>query len=331
MIKEESKNKLYSFFAWQNISVKLSAIALAFLLWLFVMSENEYTMTTDMPIEVRNLPARLVLQEKVPKFARVRIKGQGRSLFKTFILKRFIPGYKLVLDLERISEEYDFILNEYFDEYPQKVAIPSNFEVTFVEVVYPSSIHISLDEFKEKRVNIKSAVVIKAAPGFTLVGPPKIEPENVMIAGSKNLVKNIKYVLAGPDSVINVESNLELILPLVSPKDQLIEYYPKKIAYRQSVQAISERIISEIPIKILNTNNEMRIFASPQTVSLTVIGGLDYIAKIKPNEINISVDFKDWNSNKQFYELEVKPPKDILDWMDLSPKNIELLVTQKNN
>ena len=97
MIKEESKNKLYSFFAWQNISVKLGAIALALLLWIFVMSENEYTITTDIPIEVRNLPARLVLQEKVPKLAKIRIRGQGRSLFKTFILKRFIPGFKLCL------------------------------------------------------------------------------------------------------------------------------------------------------------------------------------------------------------------------------------------
>ena len=68
-----------------------------------------------------------------------------------------------------------------------------------------------------------------------------------------------------------------------------------------------------------------------RTVSLTVIGGLDYIAKIKPNEIDIAVDFNDWSSNKQFYELKIKAPKDIIDWMDLSPRNIELLVTQKNN
>ena len=73
MIKEESKNKLYSFFAWQNISVKLGAIALALLLWIFVMSENEYTITTDIPIEDRKLPARLVVQERVPKVSKIRI------------------------------------------------------------------------------------------------------------------------------------------------------------------------------------------------------------------------------------------------------------------
>ena len=33
----------------------------------------------------------------------------------------------------------------------------------------------------------------------------------------------------------------------------------------------------------------------------------------------------------QFYKVKVKTPKDVLEWMDLSPMNIELLVTQKNN
>ena len=331
MIKEESKNNIYSLFTWQNISTKLSALGLAFLLWLFVMSENEYTITSDIPIEVRNLPAQLVLKEKVPKFAKVRIKGQGRSLFKTLLLKRFMPGFKLVLDLERISEEYDFNLNEYFNRYPQKIVIPSNFEVNFVEVVYPIKIHISLDEYKEKMVNIKSGVNIKPSPGFTLVGDPEIRPNRVRIAGSKNIVRDINYVLVGPDSLINIDSDIKLTIDLVPPQNQLIEYSPKKIVYIQRVQAISERIISEIPVIILNPNNQMRTFASPQTVSLTVIGGLDYIAKIKSNEIKVSVNFNDWNSNKQFYDLDVDAPKDIIDWMDLSPKNIELMVTQKNN
>ena len=70
---------------------------------------------------------------------------------------------------------------------------------------------------------------------------------------------------------------------------------------------------------------------SPQTVSLTVIGGTDYIARLKPNDIYISVDFINWKPQKQFYELQVDVPKDVMEWMDLSPRNIELIVTRKTN
>ena len=56
-----------------------------------------------MPIEVRNLPARHALTEEVPKSAKVRLRGAGRALFKTIILKNFTSDFKLVLDLERLS------------------------------------------------------------------------------------------------------------------------------------------------------------------------------------------------------------------------------------
>ena len=322
-------DRLKSFFTWQKLGIRIGAIVLAGLLWLFVVSENEYTMVVDMPIEARNLPARHALKEEVPEFAKVRLKGTGRSLFKTIILKRFIPGYKLVLDLERISEEYDFILNDYFERYPQKVAIPSNFNVTYLEVIYPSSIHISLDEYKEKVVNVVPNVRINAAPGYTLVGKPILTPNEVKIAGSRNIVEAISLIRTVSDTLEDVTTSISISLSLESTRGQLIEFTPKTVYFKQSVQSISERIISEIPVQILNVRSDLQAFVSPQTVSLTVVGGTEFIANLKPEDLLISVDFKDWNAQKQFYDLKVLAPNDIIDWMDLSPQSIELVVTKR--
>ena len=320
---------LKSFLSWQKLGIRIGAIALAGLLWLFVVSENEYTMVTDMPIEARNLPARHALGEEVPDFAKVRLKGTGRTLFKTIILKQFIPDFKLVLDLERISEEYDFILNDYFERYPQKVAIPSNFDVEYVEVIYPSSIHISLDEYKEKMVEVDPRLLIHPAPGYTLVGKSNVSPQTVKIAGSRNIVEEIGSVLTVPDTVHSATNQIKLTLELASVRGQLIEYTPKFVLFEQDVQSISERIISEIPVKIKNEKADFQAFVSPQTVSLTVVGGTDFIAGLQPEDIEISVDFIDWNAQKQFYEVKVRTPKDVIDWMDLSPTQIELVVTKR--
>ena len=111
-------------------------------------------------------------------------------------------------------------------------------------------------------------------------------------------------------------------------RDQLIEYTPKTVLYSQKIESISERIISEIPVKIVNGSDILQAFVSPQTVSLTVVGGTDYIASLLPTDILISVDFINWNSQKQFYELQVDVPTDVMKWMDLSPRNIELIVTR---
>ena len=64
-------------------------------MWLFVISENEYLHVIEMPIEVRNLPARHALTEEVPESAKVRLRGAGRALFKTIILKNFTSDFNV--------------------------------------------------------------------------------------------------------------------------------------------------------------------------------------------------------------------------------------------
>ena len=60
--------------------------------------------------------------------------------------------------------------------------------------------------------------------------------------------------------------------------------------------------------------------------------------KIIVNELNkstslthnyIIVDFNDWSHLKQFYEPKVSIPKNILDWRDISPKNVEIGVARE--
>ena len=86
-----------SFF--DNFVFPLGAFFLAILLWLFVISGNQYTMMLDIPIEARNLNSQKTYLEEVPEFASVILKGKGRDLFKSFILKNY-SEFKLVLDLD---------------------------------------------------------------------------------------------------------------------------------------------------------------------------------------------------------------------------------------
>ena len=74
------------------------------------------------------------------------------------------------------------------------------------------------------------------------------------------------------------------MIDLIS-QNRLIKYSLKKINYFIDVQQISERIIVDIPVKVINKVKGIRVFPSPQTVSLTLVGGVSQIAKIKPNDL----------------------------------------------
>jgi hypothetical protein len=80
---------------------------------------------------------------------------------------------------------------------------------------------------------------------------------------------------------------------------------------------------------VINKRKTIRVFPSPQTVSLTIIGGVQRIAELNSNEIEVVIDFNNWNRQIQFYEPTVNVPFDILEWRDLSPRSLELGVARE--
>ena len=327
-----SKNQLQKYLNWQSLGMRLGAVGLAILLWVFVVSENEYSMVIDMPIEARNLSAQKAHKKEVPEYAQVRLKGPGRALFKTLLLKNFISNFKLVIDLDRISEEYDFYLNEYYERYPQKVVIPPSYELEYIEVVYPDSIHISLDEYMVKKLTVKAPLKINPAPGYTLVGNINIYPASIEVAGPREVIQEMKYVSTIKDTFLLQDFDIDVNLKVDNQTRSLVEYSQTTISIHQDIQSVSERIISEIPVKVINVLPNLRLFVNPTTVALTVIGGVDRIAAVNPKDILVTINFaKQWISGKNYYEPTVSVPVDILEWQDLSPRNLELVVTKDIN
>ena len=315
-----------SFF--DNLIFPVGAFFLAVLLWLFVISGNNYTMMLDMPIEARNLNAQKTYLEEVPGSASVILEGKGRDLFKSFILKNY-SEFKLVLDLDGISQEYVFILNDYFDKNPSKVVLPPSHNVRFVEVVYPNRIKIKLDEIMEKKVQVLSNINELVKDGHIQIGKTEFTPDSIIIIGPKVELDKINSIYTIEDTLNNLfkltKGQIDLLLP-----NRLIKYSSKTVNYFFNVQQISERIVVDIPVNVINKIKGIRVFPSPQTVSLTLVGGVNQIAKIKPSDISVIVDFSLWEMDKSFYMPEVLIPFDILNWKNLSPRTIELGVARES-
>ena len=311
----------------KKIIIPFGSLILAILLWIFVVSEKKYNMILDLPIEARNLSAQMAHKEEVPSYASIKIRGTGRDLFKSILLKNY-AGFKLVIDLEGISEEYEFNLNDYFEKYPRKVVLPLNYNLSFVEVIHPNRIKISLDEYQVKKVPIISNLYISPSPGYMLVGDIKLKPKMIEIAGPKEEIALINHVDTAYDTIINITNAYKGNVKIFSKKN-LIKYSPSFVEVSLDIQQISERIIADIPVIINDVPEKIRVFPSPQTVSLTVVGGLQRIASLQPDEINVIISFNDWNSQIQFYEPYVELPSGILNWKDISPKNLEIAVARE--
>jgi len=315
----------------RKIVLRLGAFGLAILLWVFIVSSEMYEMVITVPIEVRNLSEQKALREKVPEIAQVRFEGTGRMLFKTLLLKGFYSDFKLVLDLDRISDEYEFVLNDYFTMFPRKIVIPNEFDIRYVEVEAPREITISLDDYLVRTIPIVSKVIIETTPGFVVVGDTILTPSEIAIAGPKDIIENITFINTIVDTITNANTDIYQNINFEVPHQQ-VQLSSSEVQLSVDVQALSERIISEVPVSVVNVPSEYRVFVSPHTVSLTIIGGIDFIGDFTFEDIHLIIDFNSqWNPNRQFYEPRVEVPINVIDWQDLSPPNVELIVTQGKN
>ena len=309
----------------------LYSFVIAFIFWFFIKSEDTYSVTTSIPLVARNLQEQKTYKEEVPESIIVTLKGSGRAFIWLRFFDNFYEDYKAVIDLSSIADEYNFELDQYYKNNPEKIVLPESLELEFVEVISPKSIKINLDQYLVKKVPIKSEVIVSTAPGYIQVGEEVFSPDSISIGGPQEIVDTINFVKTQKDTLVNLVSSIESEFLIINP-DRVVDFDPKKVEGFINIQPISETIVTGIPVKLINKPNDINVFVNPATVSLTIVGGLDQIASIVSTDIEVLINFeKSWSADKQFYSPEVRIPDSILEWKDLSPNNLEILVIKEIN
>ena len=306
------------------------SFVIAFVFWFFIKSEDTYTVNLDIPLVARNLQEQKTYKEEVPESIFVTLKGTGRSFIWLRVFNNFYgDDFKAVIDLSSITDEYNFELDSYYKENPEKIVLPSSLDLQFVEVLNPRNVQIKLQRYMVKKVPIESQILVSTEPGYIALGG-QFSPDSISIGGPEEAVNEIDFVFTEKDTLLDLIASVNGNWSILNP-NKLVSFDPKKVDAFIDVQPISETIITGIPVELVNKPNDVNVFVNPATVSLTIVGGLKQITNILPEDIDVIIDFDLWNSEKQFYSPTIKLPDYLIEWKDLSPNNLEILVIKEIN
>ena len=306
------------------------SFVIAFVFWFFIKSEDTYTVNLDIPLVARNLQEQKTYKEEVPESIFVTLKGTGRSFIWLRVFNNFYrDDFKAVIDLSSITDEYNFELDSYYKENPEKIVLPSSLDLQFVEVLNPRNVQIKLQRYMVKKVPIESQILVSTEPGYIALGG-QFSPDSISIGGPEEAVNEIDFVFTEKDTLLDLIASVNGNWSILNP-NKLVSFDPKKVDAFIDVQPISETIVTGIPVELINKPNDVNVFVNPATVSLTIVGGLKQITNILPEDIDVIIDFDLWNSEKQFYSPRIKLPDYLIEWKDLSPNNLEILVIKEIN
>lgn len=185
----------------KKFHIKILCLLMAFILFLYVRYQQEFSKDYISKLEIINIPPKLLVANDINENITVTVKGFRDN-------KHEYPfEFSAYIDLTNAqigSNMYKVVLAEEMDYKNMNI------------IITPNRIHVVLDELVYKTVPIKASVIGSASLGLN-IEEIKISPSNTIISGPKNLISSIDKIGTVPldltDKYLDYATRLKLNLP----------------------------------------------------------------------------------------------------------------------
>jgi len=254
---------------FENLWTKLAALLLAFLLWFHVATDKTYQYEVSLKLTQIDLVDDIALVDPPPGEFSVIVSAVGKKLLRSDWKD---AGLRLMLDHSRPGR-----VKINFDKNNLSLVKSENIEL--VNIISPRDTILEFDRKIQKEVPVQSSVTIIPDQGFIRSRPDSLEPNRVKISGPRRSLNIIDSIETMPEFIEGIRDNLIMKMPLVYPDDVYgLEINPDTIDYIVDVTPIKTRVVSDIPVLLLNKplSSDSSISIQPDKIEIR-IGGIPKI------------------------------------------------------
>jgi len=304
----------------KNYRVKLVSFVIAVFIWFFVITENDYQNTIDVPLRLTNIADGKVIANNIPENVRIKVTGSGKDLLALYVGS----GVRYTIDLAEIRSRTTIDLNPTGVSFSRPVDA-----VTATEIIYPDTITIILDDLAIKNVPIIAQISPKPAMGHTIVGDIHMVPDSVTISGPESIIKKLENVQTENKTFENLKFDFSTSLKLEPPASKLVALTINQTEVFLSIQKISQWEVSGIPIVLRNApeNSNYNYYITPSTLSLVLEGGGELLANLNPeDDIEAYIDFRRIRTDLGGEHPPIVLTPSGISFRDLNPKTVKLVL-----
>jgi YbbR domain-containing protein len=157
-------------------ALKLTSLALAFLLWTTVRADTPGQWSTD-DIEIRvinNDADWVVADAPAPRIVRVVFQGPYRELLRTAADRPDV-----IVPVDEVRDSLEFVQLR-----PNWVRMPTGTANVRIIDIQPSTVRLQFDQVATRLLPVAAPMVGSPPPGFELAGPLEVEPNVVRASGA---------------------------------------------------------------------------------------------------------------------------------------------------
>ena len=205
-----------------NWFLKLVSLLLAALLWAAVSNEASSEISLEVPLEYRNIPARLEITGDMTSTVQIRLRGAS-NVIKDITAKDVTTK----IDLTEMRPGEKIIALS-----PQNVQAPFGADVIRVN---PSSVRFTLERTLTKAVPIIPTIVGRPPDGYES-GQVLLRPNTVEVEGPESRVMTLSSIPTVPIRLDHRQTTLEQTFDLDVPDPQIRIQHPSPVSVKVEIR-----------------------------------------------------------------------------------------------
>jgi YbbR domain-containing protein len=294
----------------RNLGLKFLSLVIAFGLWSFVnFGERDTEQSLKVPLELRNIPAHLMITSPRIDFVDLRVTGP-RTLLGRIDKTRLTVG----LDLSGVRAG-----PAVFRVAAEALNLPRGVKVVRLN---PSQVTLELERVGHKTVPVHVRLVGRPPPDL-LVADTKVSPETVQVTGPASDVEEVHAVNTEAIDISKATAGtIERELPVDSLGDY-ISSSAERVAVQVHIEEVAvTREFKRVPIELYNAAAGLRLV--PDAVHLTVRGPKRLVTSLDLPAGAVSVDVAGTGAADRMVKPTVELPVGV-DLVAVDPAEVKLV------
>ena len=275
IIIEKIKHKKLLSYITNRFWIKALCLTMSFMLFLYVRYQQEYNKEYTTKLNIKNLPAKLLIANNIKETVTVSVKGFKDNIY----------------ELPRDFSAYIDLTNAQIGSNMYKVYLEDDADYSSLNInITPNKIPVVLDQLAYKTVPIEVQTVGKASLGLEIENII-INPSNTIISGPKTLISQIDKLYTRTidldDKYLDYNTKLTLNIPPNVKSDTF--RVDASIIFNKDIEIVT---FENIELNINNLNSRFNIkYSEPLIVKKIVLEmNKNLIENLKKEDILLSLN-----------------------------------------
>jgi hypothetical protein len=202
---------------FRNWPLKVGALALSTILWVYVAAEQPTSKFIDVQVEL-DLPPELALARPAPQ-VRAAVTGPWREVIKLYDSPLTVH---LAVPASAGPPRWQAVL------VPSDIQVPHSARVT-IQDVEPRAVELDVDRVVRRDVPVAARATVEPEAGFALARPVVVTPTTVRISGPRALVVAVDSFMTEAVEIRGVTGAFERVVPLDTSGHALLRVSPREV------------------------------------------------------------------------------------------------------